>query len=247
MMKSIRRFADATLGRWMRHFFFILVRTYYGLFFNVSCADKSVLQDLPGALILCPHGSRHDGPMISAILYSTRRVRPAVLYSEYYSWAQWFPLMIAGCVPMSSPKEWPPERRAAQKEKAMHTMKRVIENGNIILLYPGGRIKQQRREIIEPHFSGAYETIKALGGPPVAIIRIRGLSPHEPQKYDLFWSFIGRQKGRRHVHIDIEIPEKPLDTSVPLADFNADLEARFNEGLDLEGPIEGPLTQPSRQ
>ncbi|MEM1237196.1 MAG: 1-acyl-sn-glycerol-3-phosphate acyltransferase [Pseudomonadota bacterium] len=235
MMKSLRRFADATLGRWTRHFFFILLRSYYALFFNISCADKAKLQDFPGGLILSTHGSRHDGPMVAALLYTTRRVRPAVLYTEYYSWAQWFPLMIAGCIPMSSPKEWSPERRAAQKDKALGTIRRVIENENIILLFPEGRIKQQRREVIEPHFSGAYDTLKALDDVPVAIIRIRGLSPFDEHKRDLFWTFIGRQKGRRHVLMDIEIPERPLDSSMSLEEFNLDLEARFNEGLDLEG------------
>ncbi|MEM8591943.1 MAG: hypothetical protein AAGF13_05395, partial [Pseudomonadota bacterium] len=99
-----------------------------------------------------------------------------------------------------------------------------------------------------PHFSGAYDTISALEDVPVALIRIRGLSPHEPQKHDLFWSFIGRKKGRRHVLIDIEIPERKLDTSLPLAEFNADIEARFNEGLDLSEDAElEKLTEHSLQ
>ncbi|MEM6276592.1 MAG: 1-acyl-sn-glycerol-3-phosphate acyltransferase [Pseudomonadota bacterium] len=244
-MKSLRRFADATVGRWIRHFFFILLRSYYGLFFNISIADKSVLQDLPGGLILCSHGSRHDGPMIACMLYPTRRVRPAVLYSEYYSPLQWFPLMIAGCVPMSSPKTWAPERRAKQKETALHTMRRVIENGNMILLYPGGRIKQQRLERIEPHFSGAYETLKAMGDIPVVLIRIRGLSPHEAQKFDLFYTFIGRQKGRKHVLVDIQKLDG-LDTSMPLAAFNEKLETLFNEGLEDASDVQA-IAEPSRQ
>ncbi|MEM1374911.1 MAG: 1-acyl-sn-glycerol-3-phosphate acyltransferase [Pseudomonadota bacterium] len=244
-MKSLRRFADATLGRWIRHFFFILLRSYYGLFFNVSIADKSVLQDLPGGLILCSHGSRHDGPMIACMLYPTRRVRPAVLYSEYYSPLQWFPLMIAGCVPMSSPKTWSPERRAKQKETALHTMRRVIENGNMVLLYPGGRIKQQKLERIEPHFSGAYETLKAMGDIPIVLIRIRGLSPHEPQKFDLFYTFIGRQKGRKHVLVDIQ-KLNGLDTSMPLAAFNEKLETLFNEGLEDADDVQS-IAEPSRQ
>ncbi|MEM1101615.1 MAG: 1-acyl-sn-glycerol-3-phosphate acyltransferase [Pseudomonadota bacterium] len=243
-MKSLRRAADATLGRWTRHLFFVLLRSYYGLFFNISCADKAALQDLPGGLILCSHGSRHDGPVICALLYTTRRVRPAVLYTEYYNPLQWFPLMIAGSVPMSSPKTWPTERRKAQKEKALHTMRRIIENGNMVLLYPAGMIKKQRREIIAPHFSGAYETIKALDGLPVALIRIRGLSPHEETKRDRFWTFIGRKTGRRHVLIDIEIPETPFDTAQPLADFNAEIEARFNLGLPEDTSAEAPVEAP---
>ncbi|MEO1704626.1 MAG: 1-acyl-sn-glycerol-3-phosphate acyltransferase [Pseudomonadota bacterium] len=231
MLKSARRIADATLGRWIRHFFFILLRSYYGLFYNVSIADKAKLQDMPGGLILCSHVSRHDGPMMCAMLYATRRVRPAVKYDEYYSPLQWFPLMIAGCVPMSSPRSWAPERRMAQKERALGTIRRIIENGNIVLLFPAGKLKTQRFEVIEPHFSGAYDTITALDNVPVAVIRIRGLSPHEEHKHDLFWTFIGRRKGRRHVFIDIEIPETPLDATLPLAEFNAELERRFNVGL----------------
>lgn len=247
MTKAIRRLADATLGRWIRHFFFILLRSYYGLFFNISCADKAELQDQPGGLILCTHGSRHDGPMIAAMLYTTRRVRPAVRYDEYYSPAQWFPMMIAGCVPMSSPKSWSPERRAKQKETALHTLRRVIENGNTILLFPAGRIKQQRLEVIEPRFSGAYDTLKALGDIPVTLVRIRGLSPHETQRFDMFWSFLGLSKGRKHVLIDIETLAAPLDTSVSLADFNADLERRFNADLVAEVRPAGPTRSPSRQ
>ncbi|MEM8592860.1 MAG: 1-acyl-sn-glycerol-3-phosphate acyltransferase, partial [Pseudomonadota bacterium] len=145
-MKPVRRLMDATLGRWTRHFFFILVRSYYGLFYNISCSDKALLQDLPGGLIISTHVSRHDGPMLAAMLYTSRRVRPAAHYSEYYNPFQWLPLMIVGCIPMSSPKEWPKERRAAQKERALKNIRRVIENGNIILLFPGGRTKQQRKE-----------------------------------------------------------------------------------------------------
>ena len=244
-MKPLRRFLDATFGRWIRHFFFVLLRSYYGLFFNISIADKSVLQDLPGGLILCSHGSRHDGPMIACMLYPTRRVRPAVLYSEYYSALQWFPLMIAGAVPMSSPKTWSKERRAIQKTLALRTMGAIIENGNMVLLYPAGRLKQQKLERIEPHFSGAYETLKTLGDIPVVTIRIRGLSPHEPHKFDLFYSFLGRRKGRRHVLIDIR-REEGLDTSLPLAEFNARLEDIFNEGLH-DAPSEDSIAEPSRQ
>ncbi len=248
MAKKIRRALDATLGRWMRHFFFILLRSYYGLFFNISIADKAALQDQPGGLILSTHGSRHDGPIVAALLYTTRRVRPAVAYSEYYSPLQWFPLMISGCVPMSSPKTWTPDRRAAQKTKALQALRNIIGNGNTILLFPGGGIKKQRMEIIQPHFSGAYDTIKELGDIPVTIIKIRGLSPHETQRRDMFWRFLGISKGRRHVLIDIQPLDAPLNTSVPLAEFNADLEARFNSDLTPHTP-EQPLAakKPSRQ
>lgn len=228
-MKALRRLLDATLGRWTRHFFFIVLRSYYGLFFNISTGDKAALQNLPGGLILCTHASRNDGPLVAAMLYPTRRVRPAVHYSEYYSRLQWFPLMVSGSVPMSSPRDWPRERRAAQKEKALHILQRLIKTGNLVLLFPAGKVKKQRHEIIEPHFSGAYDTLRALGDIPVIIIRLRGLSPHEPHVHDLFWSFIGRKKGRRHVMMDIEVLEGGLDTSVPLAEFNADLERRLNE------------------
>jgi len=229
-MKSLRRVADATVGRWIRHFFFILLRSYYGLFYNISCADKAVLQDLPGALVLGTHVSRHDGPLVSALLYPTRRVRPAVLYSEYYSPMQWFPLMVAGCIPMSSPKAWSPERRAAQKARALDIMRRVIARGNMVLLFPGGGIKKQRHEVIQPHFSGAYDTLRAMGDIPVVLVRIRGLSPHEPHKFDRFWTFVGREKGRQHVLVTIEVVAGGLDTTMPLAEFNADLERRLNAG-----------------
>ena len=86
--QAMKRFFDATLGKWVRHLFFVLVRTYYAMFYNVSAAGKHLLQDQPGTLILATHVSRHDGPLVSAILYSTARVRPTVHYYEYHTWAQ---------------------------------------------------------------------------------------------------------------------------------------------------------------
>ena len=109
------RFIDATLGRWTRHFFFIVVRSYYSLFYNVSCSGKHLLQDHPGALILATHVSRHDGPIVAALLYTTVRVRTVVHYNEYYNWLQWFPMFVISAIPVSSPRDWPKEKRAARK------------------------------------------------------------------------------------------------------------------------------------
>ncbi|MBT5294913.1 MAG: hypothetical protein HOL32_04865, partial [Octadecabacter sp.] len=46
------RFIDDTLGKWTRHFFFVLVRTYYAFFYNVGASGKELLQQQPGTLIL---------------------------------------------------------------------------------------------------------------------------------------------------------------------------------------------------
>ena len=100
----MRRFIDRTVGRWTRHFFFLCLRSYYGLFFNVGVSGKHLLQAQPGSLILATHVSRHDGQLIAAMLYSTMRVRPTAYYKEYYHWAQWLPMVTVGTIPMSSPK-----------------------------------------------------------------------------------------------------------------------------------------------
>lgn len=228
-MKTVRQILDATLGRWIRHFFFVLVGTFYGLFYNISCADKSKLQNLPGALFLSTHVSRHDGPMLAALFYSTQRVRPAVKYDEYYSWGQWFPMMIAGAVPVGSPKGLSQSKRLVKKEQALSILQKIIANGNMVLLFPAGMVKKQSKEIIKPKFSGTYDTLKAMPDIPVVLIKIRGLGTHEPAVHDRFWIFLGRKKGRRHVHVDFEVLENGLDTNLSLADFNADLELRFNE------------------
>jgi len=108
------------------------------LFYNVGASGKELLQQQPGMLILATHVSRHDGPLISAILYSTARVRPTVHYDEYHNWAQWFPMWVAGAVPMSSPKSWPEERRAARKVETLDKIHGLLEGGNSILLFPAG-------------------------------------------------------------------------------------------------------------
>ena len=227
-MKQARKFIDATLGRLFRHLAFLLVRPFYSLFFNVSCSNKHLLQDIPGGLILASHVSRHDGPMITALLYSTKRVRPAVHYTEYYNPVQWFPMMLAGAVPLSSPKEWGPERRAQQKVHALDVMRRIITAGNFVLLFPAGRIRRQPREVIMPRLSGAYDTLKALPGCPVVLIHIEGLSKFNEPKYDLFWSFLSLKSGRRHVNVHIELADD-LSTDCSVEEFNAELERRFNE------------------
>lgn len=227
-MQTLTRFLDATLGRVIRHFFFVCLRSYFGLFYNISISNKHLLQDMDGGLILATHVSRLDGPMVASLLYPTRRVLPAVHYNEYYHPAQFPVLAPSGCIPLSSPKTWPAEKRAERKEWAQDKLTHTIQRGKIVLLFPGGQAKRQAREIIQPHFSGAYDTLRANPQCPVAILRIQGLSKFDKSIRDLFWSFIGIKQGRRHVNITIERLDGGLDTSVPLEAFNADLEARFN-------------------
>jgi 1-acyl-sn-glycerol-3-phosphate acyltransferase len=227
-MTGLLRFVDATLGRLARHFFFICLRSYFGLFYNISISNKHLLQTMPGGLILATHVTRLDGPMVASLLYPTRRVQPAVHYNEYYHPAQFPVLAPSGCIPLSSPKEWPAEKRAERKAWAQGRLNETIQSGNIVLLFPGGQAKRQEREIIQPHFSGAYETLRANPGCPVAILRIQGLSKFDLSIRDLFWSFIGIKQGRRHVSITIERLDDGLDTSMSLEAFNADLEERFN-------------------
>lgn len=232
MLKPIWRMIDATLGRALRHLTFLLVRPYYSLFYNISCSNKHVLQDLPGGLVLATHVSRHDGPMIAALLYSTMRVRPAVLYTEYYHWAQWFPMFLVGAVPMSSPKSWAPERRAKQKDLALGIMRKVISKGNLVLLFPSGGVKRQEREIIKPRLSGAYDIMKSMPECPVVLVRIEGLSTFDSPVYDRFWTFIWIKKGRRHVNVSIELLSSELDTNMPLEQFNERLESLLNNDVE---------------
>lgn len=233
MFKPILKALDATLGRALRHFFFILVRPYYAAFYNISISNKHLLQDLPGGLILASHVSRHDGPMLAALLYSTMRVRPAVLYTEYYNWLQWFPMMMISAVPMSSPKSWMPERRARQKQVALGIIRKVIARGNLVLLFPSGGVRRQPREVIKPRLSGAYDLLREMPDIPVAIIRIEGMSKFDTPIHDRFWSFLFIKKGRRHVNITIDVLKDGLDTECALEDFNQRLEDVMN-GAPLE-------------
>lgn len=225
--RRLLRFIDATLGRWVRHLFFVLVRTYYALFYNVSCANKHLLQGRKGVLILASHVSRHDGPLIAAILYSTMRLRPTVHYNEYYNWAQFLPMYVASAIPMSSPKSWPEEKRAARKAKVLTIVQKVLANGNSVLVFPAGRVRRQEREIVDPHLSGVYDILKAAPDTPVMLLRLDGLGQFQYAIHDLFWSFLGIQKGRRHVSVDISLLTD-LDLTLDLAAFNKSIEDRLN-------------------
>ncbi|MEL7184099.1 MAG: 1-acyl-sn-glycerol-3-phosphate acyltransferase [Pseudomonadota bacterium] len=221
------RLLDVTLGKWLRHFMFVLVRTYYALFYNVSCSNKHLLQDQPGTVILATHVSRHDGPLIAAILYTTARIRPTVHYSEYTNWVQWLPMVVISAIPMSSPKTWPEEKRKARRAETLQVIHKVLKNGNSILLFPAGKVRRQQREIVAPYLSGTHEILRAEPQTPVLLLRIDGLGQFQPARYDGFWSFLGRKKGRRHVSLTLE-PLTDLDPNQDLPAFNARLEALLN-------------------
>lgn len=223
----MRRLFDKTLGRWTRHFFFVMVRSYYALFYNVSVSGKHLLQDQPGTLILATHVSRHDGPLIAAILYSTTRIRPTVHWNEYHHKAQWFPMYVSGAIPMSSPKDWSAERRQAQKERTLDVIGKVLGNGNSVLLFPAGGIRRQPEEIVAPHLSGVRDILRQHPDTPVMMLHIGGLGQFQDASYDKFWSFLGRKSGRRHVQIDLS-PVTDLDPQQDLETFNSDLEQRLN-------------------
>ncbi|WP_299196273.1 lysophospholipid acyltransferase family protein [uncultured Tateyamaria sp.] len=226
-MPNMLRLIDRTLGKWLRHFFFAIVRTYFSLFYNVSCSGKHLLQDTQGALILATHVSRFDGPLIAAILYTTQRIRPVVHYKEYYNWMQWFPMLVARAIPVSSPKSWPAEKRQAQKEASMQRILSALDSGESILLFPSGHTRQQEPEVIAPHLSGAQDILQANPDSPVLLLRLDGLGQFQPARYDYFWTFIGRSKGRRHISVDIKTVDD-LDPGIDLAAFNKDLEDRLN-------------------
>ena len=224
------RFIDATLGRWTRHFFFIVVRSYYSLFYNVSCSGKHLLQDHPGALILATHVSRHDGPIVAALLYTTVRVRTVVHYNEYYNWLQWFPMFVISAIPVSSPRDWPKEKRAARKALSLGIVSKVMKKGSAVLLFPAGKTRLQPEEIVESYYSGAYDVARDNPDVPIMLVRIDGLGRFQKARYDSFYTFIGRKKGRRHVRVDIKLLTD-LDRNQDLVDFNKELEALLNKPI----------------
>jgi len=226
----MQKLADRTLGRWIRHFIYVVVRTYYALFYNVSVSGKHLLQDNPGSLILATHVSRHDGPFITTMLYTTARVRPTVHWNEYHHKGQWLPMFVTGAIPMSSPKDWPDEKRQARKVEVLDIVSRVMSNGNSVLFFPAGQIRRQPEEIVPPHLSGAYDILNARPETPVIIARLDGIGWHQEARYDLFWSFIGRKKGRRHVTLSFE--KVDLDPNISLEDFNSRLEEMLNTPAD---------------
>ncbi|MEL7092827.1 MAG: 1-acyl-sn-glycerol-3-phosphate acyltransferase [Pseudomonadota bacterium] len=230
----MRRFLDATLGRWTRHFFFIVVRGYYALFYNVSCSGKHLLQEHPGALILATHVSRHDGPLVASILYTTTRVRPVVHYDEYHNPVQKLPMFVISAIPVSSPKDWPADRRAAQKAWSLDTIAKVIKGGSAVLLFPAGKTRRQPEEIIEPYYSGAHDIMRAHPELPVMLLRLDGLGRFQRAVYDGFWSFLGRTDGRRHVSVDIRPLPEFIDPMADLATFNAALETAFNTPISTD-------------
>jgi len=227
--KGVVRVIDGFFGTILRHLVFALVRPYFSLFFNVSCSNKEILQGLDGAIILSNHVSRHDPPLILATLYAVARIRPTAYYKEVEHWAQKYPMMLFGTIPMSSPKEWAKERREANKQETLDIMRKVVENGNSILIFPTGNISKGERQEIPAYLTGTYDTIKALDNPPVILIKVDGLGTHQYRIYDLFWSFLGITKGRRHVKMNMEIVEN-IDLGKNCAEFNKRLESYFNGG-----------------
>ncbi|MEM8578311.1 MAG: 1-acyl-sn-glycerol-3-phosphate acyltransferase [Pseudomonadota bacterium] len=226
------RTLDATLGRLVRHLLFLLVRFYYAVFYNVSASGKHLITEHPGAIVLATHVSRNDGPLLLSALYTCARMRPVVHYDEYHSALQWLPMFVISAIPVSSPRRWAAERRAAWKDRQMRVIGKVLAAGNTVLLFPAGVSRQQPEEVVKPHFSGAYDMIRAHPNAPVLLARIEGLGRFQTPRFDAFWTFIGRAKGRRHVAVEITRLEG-LSTDQPMAAFNAQLEALLNRPIDM--------------
>lgn len=233
------RFLDATLGRWLRHLLFVLVRSYYALFYNISCSGKHLLQDQPGTLILATHVSRHDGPLIAAILYATKRIRPTVHYHEYYNWTQFLPMFIASAIPMSSPKSWPEDKRKARKAVVLKIVHKVLAKGNSVLLFPAGKVRREPQERVPAYLSGVHDILRAEPDTPVMLLRLDGLGAHQSAIYDSFWTFLGIRKGRRHVSMDLR-PLRDLDPSMEIETFNARLEELLNLPITHQLPQVAP-------
>jgi hypothetical protein len=159
-------------------------------------------------------------------LYSTARVRPTVHWDEYHAPAQWFPMMVAGAIPMSSSKTWPEARRTAQKAKTLAKIHMLLGDGHSNLLFPAGKVRRQLEEIVALYLAGVDEILNAEPDIPVMLLRLGGLGQFQPAVYDLFWSFLGRTKGRRHFSLDLTPIN--LDASQDLAAFNAQLELLLN-------------------
>lgn len=229
----MRRFFDVTLGKWIRHVLFILVRTYYALFYNVSCAGKHLLQNKPGTLVLATHVSRHDGPLLAAILYSTVRMRPTVHYDEFYNWSQFLVMYVSSAIPMSSPKSWPTEQRQARKAHVLQVIQKVLRNGNSVLLFPAGKVRREDKEQVPSYLTGVHDILRAHPDTPLLLLRIDGLGKFQRASHDHFWSFLGIPKGRRHVMIDVR-PIKNLDPSVGVERFNARLEVLLNTPISFD-------------
>lgn len=229
LIKRVTKSIDNIFGVFLRHLIFSLVRPYFSIFFNVSCSNKEILQGLDGAIVLSNHVSRHDPPLILATLYAVTRIRPTAYYKEYEHWAQKYPMKLFGTIPMSSPKSWEPERREAQKQLTLDRMRDVVENGHSILIFPSGNIRKGKKEEISPKMTGAFDTIKALNNPPIVLIKVDGLGKHQYRIFDLFWSFLGIKKGRRHVKLELEILHD-FDPGNSCKAFNKKLENYFNGG-----------------
>ncbi len=227
MKKRAIKTVDGILGRALRHLVFALVRPYYSMFYNVSCSNKEQVQHLDGAVFLANHVSRHDPPLILSSLYAITRIRPTAYYKEYNHWAQRWPMVLFGTIPMSSPSSWTPERREEQKQKTLDIMRRVLDNGNSMLIFPAGGIRKGEREVIARHFTGTFDMINALPDSPVVLIKIDGLGPGQYKTYDQFWSFLGITNGRRHVKLEMEVVDR-LSTHGGRAAFNQRLENYFN-------------------
>ncbi|MGR3492893.1 MAG: lysophospholipid acyltransferase family protein [Shimia sp.] len=222
----MRQVIDATLGRALRILVYAIVRTFLGLKFNIGCSGKHLLENRNGTLILATHVSWWDGPLAVIALYPSQWIRVTVRWAEFHHWLQHPLFILIGAIPMSTPKDWAPERRAEQKRKSLDVVRRVMDNGHSVLLFPSGLIRAGEEEVIAPHLSGAYDILRARPDTPVLLMQIDGVGKHQWRKYDGFWNLIGRARGRQHV--DIKLREITLDPTHPLEAFNARLEAEMN-------------------
>ncbi len=155
-----------------------LIRLHYKV--AIEGGDQALSTKKVGAIVVCNHISRLDGPLVVSEAWPYSRIRPTVWHAEYNRWFQWPFMKLFGAICMGSPRHLPQEERERKKAKAITKMEEALKLNRHLLIFAEGSIGDGSRVTIKPHLSGVYSQIEAHPEKPVLLVELKGL------EYSLF-------------------------------------------------------------
>jgi 1-acyl-sn-glycerol-3-phosphate acyltransferase len=152
---------------WMGLFLFLV-----GVTFKVT--GKSIFDGLENAVVVCNHNSLIDIPVSTPFLARANKTiaKKSFVYVPLFGWIYQFASVIV-------------DRKSNEsRRKSYEEMKRVLDNGLDMLIYPEGT-RNKTKNPLKSFYDGAFKLSVDTGKPivPVVILNTKRILPAKPLLY----------------------------------------------------------------
>lgn len=152
---------------WMGLFLFLV-----GVTFKVT--GKSIFDGLENAVVVCNHNSLIDIPVSTPFLARANKTiaKKSFVYVPLFGWIYQFASVIV-------------DRKSNEsRRKSYEEMKRVLDNGLDMLIYPEGT-RNKTKNPLKSFYDGAFRLSVDTGKPivPVVILNTKRILPAKPLLY----------------------------------------------------------------